>query len=182
MRETSKSRPERELIFRPRGSGIDVGCGDDPLPEATIWWDRGEGDAQYLRSIPDGSLDWLYSSHCLEHMENVGAALNNWIRVVKPGGLLYVVVPDYCLYEGLRWPSRFNSDHKHSFSLDLTSVKVGRTNHWHLDRIKMAADDLGCKLRSYGLQDRGYNYNRGGEDQTLGSALAQIYYLLEKNL
>jgi SAM-dependent methyltransferase len=40
------------------------------------------------------SLDYIASSHLLEHLPNPIAALDNWYRALKPGGLIYLVVPD----------------------------------------------------------------------------------------
>src|SRR5947209_9131534 len=106
MHETSKSAAARLRLghFEKylRGSGIDIGCGDDPLavPEGHVrWWDKVEGDAQHLLGVEAGRFDFVYSSHCLEHLRDVGEALSNWLRVLRPGGYLYVVVPDYLLYE-----------------------------------------------------------------------------------
>ncbi|MBI5689412.1 MAG: class I SAM-dependent methyltransferase [Verrucomicrobia bacterium] len=42
----------------------------------------------------DHSLDYVIASHVLEHAANPVAALAEWYRVVRPGGLLYFVVPD----------------------------------------------------------------------------------------
>src|SRR5207248_11335926 len=98
-----------------RGSGIDIGAGDDPLiiPNGTVRvWDLAEGDAQLMAGVADNTYDFVYSSHCLEHMRDVEQALRNWVRILKPGGILYLVVPDYILYEKMVWPSRFNPDHK----------------------------------------------------------------------
>src|SRR5688572_15669999 len=50
-------------------------------------------DARAL-PIPDGTLDYLCSSHVLEHLPDPIAALHEWHRVLRPGGLLYLVVPD----------------------------------------------------------------------------------------
>jgi hypothetical protein len=41
--------------------------------------------------------------------------------VVKPGGYLVVTVPDEDLYEQGLWPSTFNPDHKHTFTIYKTS-------------------------------------------------------------
>src|SRR5579883_3348247 len=140
MNETSKSRRVRESRgdFEKylHGSGIDVGCGDDPLvvPDGSVrQWDMRDGDAQFLAGIAESSLDFVYSSHCLEHLLSVITALENWLRVLKPGGFLYVVVPDYVLYEKLTWPSPFNPEHRYSFSTSITRAQVNRQNHYHLD-------------------------------------------------
>lgn len=109
------------------GSGIDIGCGLDKLqsPFKTVLnevdqlipfecrgWDTGDGDAQYMKGIEDESFDFVYSSHCLEHMVDPSVALSNWWRILRPGGYLVVVVPDEDLYEQRIWPSRGNGDHK----------------------------------------------------------------------
>lgn len=44
--------------------------------------------------LPTGALDYLCSSHVFEHLANPVAALLEWHRVLRPGGLLYLVVPD----------------------------------------------------------------------------------------
>lgn len=40
------------------------------------------------------SLDYVLASHVLEHVANPIAALVEWYRVVRPGGLIYFVVPN----------------------------------------------------------------------------------------
>src|SRR5436190_21819017 len=77
-----------------------------------------EGDAQTLPGIPAESFDWVYSSHCLEHMRDPREALASWWRVLKPGGFLCVAVPDEDLYEQGIVPSVFNADHKVTFTIN----------------------------------------------------------------
>src|SRR5262245_21407020 len=50
-------------------------------------------DARAL-PLPDGTLDYLCSSHVLEHLPDPIAALHEWHRVLRSGGCLYLVVPD----------------------------------------------------------------------------------------
>ena len=42
----------------------------------------------------DHALDYLLASHVLEHVANPVAALAEWYRVVRPGGIIYLVVPN----------------------------------------------------------------------------------------
>lgn len=107
------------------GSALDVGAGGDGLskhrhlfPKLTDVrdWDLQDGDGQLLLGVADESLDVVHSSHCLEHLRDVGEALTNWWRVLKPGGHLVVVVPDWELYEGKVWPSTFNNTHVQRFT------------------------------------------------------------------
>ena len=131
MWEQSKAAKRRyhDGAFHMRnfvGHGVDVGGKIDPLAQyAGIFprmlsvrtWDLEDGDAQYMKGVADNTFDFLHSSHCLEHMADVDIALGNWIRVVKPGGFLIITVPDEDLYEQGQWPSRYNPDHKWTFTL-----------------------------------------------------------------
>ncbi|MFM7191931.1 MAG: class I SAM-dependent methyltransferase, partial [Microcystaceae cyanobacterium] len=49
-----------------------------------------------LSAVPDESVDAVYSSHNLEHIYDyeVPFALQEFKRVLKPGGLVWLVVPD----------------------------------------------------------------------------------------
>jgi len=51
------------------------------------------GDASHL-PFQDNSLDYVVTSHVLEHVANPVAALAEWYRVLRPGGIVYLVVPD----------------------------------------------------------------------------------------
>ncbi len=44
--------------------------------------------------LPNESLDYLCSSHVIEHLPNPLAALHEWHRVLRPGAWLYLVAPD----------------------------------------------------------------------------------------
>lgn len=130
MREQSKAARRRfdDGAFHSRyfvGHGIDIGGKPDPLSQylgvfarmqSVRIWDLEDGDAQYLTGVIDDSLDFVHSSHCLEHMVDVIEAMRNWVRVLKPSGYLIVTVPDEDLYEQGNWPSRFNADHKWTFT------------------------------------------------------------------
>ncbi len=55
------------------------------------------GDAASLRQFADASFDEIYASHVLEHfcyLNEVSPVLIEWHRVLKPGGVLRLSVPD----------------------------------------------------------------------------------------
>lgn len=117
--ETSKARPRRErdgFFSYVVGEGIDIGCGVDPLTPSCRRWDDdlpNSGDATFMRGVADESFDWVYSSHCLEHLHHPEIAIRNWWRILKPGGHLLIYVPHRDLYEKKELlPSRWNPDHK----------------------------------------------------------------------
>lgn len=88
------------------GIGVEIGAFKTPIPHIhPVYVDRfkeyaGEpcladyyGDAANL-PFRSNSLDYVVSSHVLEHTANPVAALAEWYRVLKPDGLVYLVVPD----------------------------------------------------------------------------------------
>ena len=149
MHETSKSmfRKLNDSRFATRylrGNGIDIGAGHDslnaygeffPLMKTCRTWDIDDGDAELMASISDDSFDFIHSSHCLEHMRNPLVALNNWLRILKPGGHLIAIVPDEDLYEQGVFPSAFNPDHRYSFTI----YKQKSWNHRSINLVELLA-------------------------------------------
>lgn len=62
---------------------------DSPIVEADII-----DDGETLPSIPGASLDFVVANHLIEHCQDPITALKNWLRVLKPNGILYMAVPD----------------------------------------------------------------------------------------
>lgn len=52
------------------------------------------GNAETMDVVPDAEYDFLIAAHVIEHMKNPLESLKQWCRVLKPGGLLYMIVPD----------------------------------------------------------------------------------------
>lgn len=127
MAETKKAYNRRKrsgfFIKYCKGHGIDIGCGDDPLQDEMITelvkYDQNQipdcviGNAETLSEFPDCSFDFVYSSHCLEHIKDYKNALCNWFRVLKVGGFLILLLPHRDYYECKdELPSKHNPDHK----------------------------------------------------------------------
>ena len=51
-------------------------------------------DAVNISLIPNNTYDFCFSSHCLEHIANPLKALNEWLRIIKNGGHIIIVVPE----------------------------------------------------------------------------------------
>lgn len=159
------------------GRGIDIGCGPNPV-EGAEPWDWAQGDAQYMTGVADDTYDWVFSAHCLEHMKDPHTALQNWWRILKVGGYLIVLVPDEDLYEQHVWPSKFNSDHKRTFT-------CSKYRSW--SPVSVNCTDLlrflpGHRLVSLTLEDNGYDYNSTGMDQTTGGAEAAVQFIIKKEV
>src|SRR5580704_143161 len=72
------------------GSGVDIGASEWPFPGATPIQKPRLSEAYALDSIPAGTLDYVFSSHCLEHIADWQGALKSWIEKLKPGGRLFL--------------------------------------------------------------------------------------------
>ncbi len=158
-REASKTRAVwgDDVRVLLRGEGLDVGCGDDPVLPHVERFDKADGDANRLSAYVHKSYDFIFASHVLEHLSDPLAALRDWLGLLKPGGHLIVVVPDEDLYEQGRFPSVFNDDHKHTFTLaKACSWSPVSLNVLDLAR---ALDDRAALVRAE-LQDHGYDRRR----------------------
>jgi SAM-dependent methyltransferase len=51
-------------------------------------------DGERLGGIADGSQDFVIANHFLEHCEDPIGAMVNFMRVIRPGGIIYMAVPD----------------------------------------------------------------------------------------
>jgi SAM-dependent methyltransferase len=58
-----------------------------------------QGPIDDLSVFPDGCADLVYACHCLEHFgfRHSRPVLEEWARVLRPGGLLRVAVPDFAV-------------------------------------------------------------------------------------
>lgn len=105
-----------------RGRVLEIGCGQRKAYPHFIGFDSGHhfgkgaadvvGDASDLSLFADESFDAVFSSHALEHMEDLKAALKEWTRIIKVGGHLCLYVPSANLYPKTGEEGA-NPDHKH---------------------------------------------------------------------
>lgn len=72
------------------GRGLDVGAGKWPLQGAQPVDLIYKCEAMYL---PGQDWDFIFSSHCLEHLEDPAAALMHWQDKLRPGGVLFLYLP-----------------------------------------------------------------------------------------
>lgn len=111
--------PEHNLEAAPAlpivsGKGIDVGCGSakthpdaigvDLTPQGASGTAGGQkgavsvadvvGSGDNLTMFADGELDYVIARHNLEHYVDPLKALDEWARVLKPGGVICLVLPD----------------------------------------------------------------------------------------
>jgi SAM-dependent methyltransferase len=139
--QARRDRTERSRLglvmryARPPGDMLEIGPGKGSLAMAAVeagWRYRAieaspiliaelrakgleviEGWAPPMRTA-DATCDVVYADQVLEHMSGIDAArafVAEALRVLRPGGILFVVVPDYLKERGFFW----DVDYTHNF-------------------------------------------------------------------
>jgi SAM-dependent methyltransferase len=101
--ENLSTSPQQEEPFQG-GLRLNLGCGSKRIP-GFLGIDIGEGSAvdvrmdvmDYLRSLPDRSVEAIYTRHFLEHVagDTLRPLLQEIDRVLRPGGGIHIIVPHY---------------------------------------------------------------------------------------
>jgi len=84
-------------------------------------------DCQDLSIFSSESMDFVFSSHLLGHLEDYRAVLKEWWRVVKPGGHLCLYLPHKDLHPNIGRPGA-NEHHKHDLlpsDIEQAMLKIG---------------------------------------------------------
>lgn len=80
-----------------KGKGYDIGCNnsDWAFPGA-IPIDLEIDDPYDALNLPSKNVDYIFSSHCLEHIPDWVNAMNYWTEHLKsPGGILFLYLPHF---------------------------------------------------------------------------------------
>lgn len=114
-----------------KGRGLDVGGGKWPFPGAvSVDLDNG-GDAM---ALPGYNHDFIFSSHCLEHLVNPVAALEHWHSKLRERGALFLYLPHPDMEY---WLPQNNRKHLHSwYPADMAKLikDLGFINVIHSER------------------------------------------------
>jgi len=87
-------------------------------------------EASSLNDISDEKYEFLIASHCLEHCANTLKTVKEWLRVIKKGGVILLVLPD----------KRFTFDHNREVTsfehlIEDYSSNIDETNLTHITEI-----------------------------------------------
>jgi SAM-dependent methyltransferase len=122
--EAAVRATRRALAFAfLKGDGLEIGAGNrpvllpkeaqcvhgdlrDPAALETYFGDASSPkpfflDAQTLSGIGDRTFDFVISAHVVEHLRDALGAIRHTLRVLRPGGVFMLVLPD----------KRFTYDH-----------------------------------------------------------------------
>lgn len=99
-----------------KGVGLDIGCGKPEWafpnaiqvdPEIAPWYSATE-----LPKDP-AKVDYIFSSHCLEHLDDWVGVLDCWSRKLNKNGVLFLYLPHYNQEYWRPWNNR---KHKNIFT------------------------------------------------------------------
>jgi len=100
-----------------KGVGYDIGfCKEEWKLPNSIGIDIGLNNGYDANCLPDDLVDYIYSSHCLEHVDNWIETLELWISKLKKDGVLFLYLPDFSQKYWRPWN---NKKHKHCFTSNI---------------------------------------------------------------
>ena len=96
-----------------KGFGYDIGCmkkewsfpGSHPIDLSFV-------DPWDANNLPDTVPDYIFSSHCLEHVDDWVETMLYWTKRLRIGGILFLYLPHY---DQKYWRPWNNRKHKHAF-------------------------------------------------------------------
>lgn len=175
MRKRLSGEAHRIRFFKPfkkKGRVLDIGCGRGYFLLAcreqgydVQGYDVSEEGAGYVRArlgIPvttgaiegafeNGSFDVITMWHSLEHMADTAACLASASRLLKPGGVLVVDVPDYTGTDArMKWDKWENWDlpyHFYHFTPRALHALLARFGFSVIRRKRYHSDVIKSKLR-----------------------------------
>lgn len=96
-----------------KGIGYDIGCcKEEWMFPGAIPIDLDFPDEWHANNLPDGQVDYIFSSHCLEHVTDWVRTLDYWTEHLKPWGTLFLYLPHK---DQKYWRPWNNTKHNHMF-------------------------------------------------------------------
>lgn len=164
--ETDKVR--FDIVQYTRGVVLDMGCGPqkgfphwigvDNCKDTELFGIQMKPDVVCDVADPKAvfdtfeslSVDAIFSSHCLEHIQDYKAALRAWWDLIKVGGHLILYLPHRDLYPQIGTHGA-NPDHKHDFVPEDILAHF-HDEHWNDRTERTTYDVIVVEDRSEGME------------------------------
>ncbi len=138
-------------------NGLNIGAGGRPISEFIICLDFNRGDEATTQingivknsilananDLPfkDNSIDYVIALHILEHCAEPVHTLNEWLRVLKPGAKLGVIIPNW----RYNW-SASNDNDKYGHRWNTSPKSAEKLLKTHFNDLIVSMDTLPYKL------------------------------------
>ena len=100
-----------------KGYGYDIGfCKEEWKFPGAQGIDLSLNDGFNANNLPDDQVDYIHSSHCLEHVDNWVDTLEYWLSKLKSDGVLFLYLPDFSQKYWRPWNNR---KHKHCLTPEI---------------------------------------------------------------
>lgn len=94
-----------------KGTGYDIGfCKEEWKFPGAIGIDSNLNNGLDANHLPLEKVDYIFSSHCLEHVDNWIDTLELWISRLNTKGVLFLYLPDF---SQKYWRPWYNKKHRH---------------------------------------------------------------------
>ena len=168
-----------DLVPYTAGRGLDLGCGLFKVFQHFIGVDNGHhwgnsgvdvmvDTCEKLEMFASNSMDFVFSSHLLEHIVDTEAALKEWWRVIKDDGHLILYLPHKNFYPNVGQPGA-NPDHKHDFLPEDIIRHMKKLGGWDLivnEERNGGIEYSFFQIYKKGGQGRRYSYQNPKPDKT----------------
>lgn len=122
---------------------LNVAPGDDPVfreAEIALCGMYAEVDINaegHDIPVPDSSQDYIISSHVVEHFPNPLEAFLEWKRILKPGGIVFMIVPQrnadpYDAKQPVSTIQQIVVAHEQGWTVDSCPLNVVRRGHYFI--------------------------------------------------
>ena len=100
-----------------KGYGYDIGCMKQEWSfPGSVPIDLSFDNGWEANNLPHIDPDYIFSSHCLEHVPDWIATMDYWYERLRKGGTLFLYLPDF---SQVYWRPWNNYKHKHVFTPEI---------------------------------------------------------------
>jgi SAM-dependent methyltransferase len=113
-----------------KGRGYDIGCsrGEWAFP-GSIPIDKSIGGCWSAEYLPYDNVDYIFSSHCLEHISDWVSTVKYWTKMLRCGGTLFLYLPHY---KQEYWRPWNNAKHRHVFAAETIYDFMAAIGYTHI--------------------------------------------------
>ena len=143
------------LLFGREKIKLDLGCGPRKISPDFIGIDNSKMPGVDLRlnlenailPFENNSVDYIFASHVLEHIQNYVPLVEELWRIMKPGGKLEVVVPHYKHECAFTDPTHVRFFTRKSFHLFDSRKVPFRETGWYMSHARFLVNEVVEKER-----------------------------------
>lgn len=142
--------PVAKQILKNKNLGVDVGCKKPEwaFPGAILAdIDLSDNPWHALNLPRAGELEYIFSSHCLEHIENWEETLHYWYKSLAINGIMFIYLPSvYCEY----WDTRFMTTGRHVNNFYPEQIKYFLQHNLNMKNVFASERDAAYSFCVYG--------------------------------